>query len=630
MDPAKIPQMDDTDAMSISSEASSSPSSGDEFGGLRARAPRARKRARTAPTPIPKVTKPKPQNEPGAWERHTKGIGSKLLRKMGFTGRLGAHSDGIVEPVVFKPRDNPSAGLGVDAGRAAPAPANPRAAPPPSARELVTVTKSLCDKASADVRAAKAEAAHAATATAATQDELARVDVQLNTLRPRHEHLAQLSAEVRKLAKLDSSDAHALARALQNDCPALRAECTELKLDARGVVCELAAPTLRIAFRAALRGSARDAHAAAALLAAARTALGTRGTASYIRLCSRAVLREARVAGVGSAGDVGAIRALTAVRDVLHEDVLAAFTLEVLTPALTAQLTSNRAAPHTVVHPWLPVVGTRVVAPLWPALSGRIESLAETWKPTPGKDQIAEEIALWNGVARKRDLQDIIAPIVTPKIAGALAALPPDKRANESNRFVSRWLQACGARPLAKAIAESIWSDVERLRDIAFMDTVVDLESPPTVIYRAWCRTCEPLMKHLRGALAAMLFILAAERKTRKNLELRNALRAANVRVLANNGYTKRGAQLARTNHQRGDVTARRETVRDAVSAHLERSGLLLIPDGRDRDGRERFRVGNTRFIVDGKRQVVLHVAGDTLTPVGVDRIVELARASTS
>ena len=35
----------------------------------------------------------------GAWQKHTKGIGLKLLQKFGFTGRLGAKEDGIVRPV---------------------------------------------------------------------------------------------------------------------------------------------------------------------------------------------------------------------------------------------------------------------------------------------------------------------------------------------------------------------------------------------------------------------------------------------------------------------------------------------------------------------------------------------------
>lgn len=35
----------------------------------------------------------------GTWEKHTKGIGSKLLSKFGFTGRLGANEDGIAKAI---------------------------------------------------------------------------------------------------------------------------------------------------------------------------------------------------------------------------------------------------------------------------------------------------------------------------------------------------------------------------------------------------------------------------------------------------------------------------------------------------------------------------------------------------
>jgi tuftelin-interacting protein 11 len=52
-----------------------------------------------------------PVNDMGKWEKHTKGVGRKLLNKFGFKGRLGAHEDGISAAVEVKVRPN-TMGLG--------------------------------------------------------------------------------------------------------------------------------------------------------------------------------------------------------------------------------------------------------------------------------------------------------------------------------------------------------------------------------------------------------------------------------------------------------------------------------------------------------------------------------------
>lgn len=47
----------------------------------------------------------------GTWEKHTKGIGMKLLQKFGFTGRLGAREDGVSQAIEVVVRPN-GQGLG--------------------------------------------------------------------------------------------------------------------------------------------------------------------------------------------------------------------------------------------------------------------------------------------------------------------------------------------------------------------------------------------------------------------------------------------------------------------------------------------------------------------------------------
>jgi hypothetical protein len=55
-----------------------------------------------------------PQEKLGEFEKHTRGIGSKLLRKMGYDGQgLGKRRQGILSPIVATPRAKHE-GLGFD------------------------------------------------------------------------------------------------------------------------------------------------------------------------------------------------------------------------------------------------------------------------------------------------------------------------------------------------------------------------------------------------------------------------------------------------------------------------------------------------------------------------------------
>ncbi|RHY30666.1 hypothetical protein DYB32_004145 [Aphanomyces invadans] len=55
--------------------------------------------------PVPDIKKM------GAWQKHTKGFGMKMLEKMGFKGRLGKDEQGVAAPVAVKARPN-QRGLG--------------------------------------------------------------------------------------------------------------------------------------------------------------------------------------------------------------------------------------------------------------------------------------------------------------------------------------------------------------------------------------------------------------------------------------------------------------------------------------------------------------------------------------
>lgn len=87
------------------------------FGGGRTRVRRSKKRPRRSPS-SQSQQKHNAEGDSAApaaaasWERHTRGIGSKILAKLGFTGRLGKNEDGLSKPL--EPRVRPHlAGVGI-------------------------------------------------------------------------------------------------------------------------------------------------------------------------------------------------------------------------------------------------------------------------------------------------------------------------------------------------------------------------------------------------------------------------------------------------------------------------------------------------------------------------------------
>jgi tuftelin-interacting protein 11 len=71
-------------------------------------------RAHMAPPPPPKAQKPKPPPTTATrpeWARHTKGVGFELMKKMGFTGRLGKDETGVSRHVEVTKRPD-GVGLG--------------------------------------------------------------------------------------------------------------------------------------------------------------------------------------------------------------------------------------------------------------------------------------------------------------------------------------------------------------------------------------------------------------------------------------------------------------------------------------------------------------------------------------
>ncbi len=645
------------------------------FGGERSRRPRKRPRI------THQLELSEKKEEPGAWEKHTRGIGSKLLAKMGFTGRLGARADGIAEPVSVAPRVQSTAGLGKFRERE-PSPKKEESEEKEEEEEkseiprwkkksrgrAVTIQpkKKLPPKElffdmragkSVEVGSAVEIVARKASSFAAPEfvhnarllRDQARVEVDdtgraietereirknarveearlVKEIKKQEDDIVQLEALARKMMTVkEASSNEAFVTALRSlrDC-----NTSDTRFPLQDALCELAAPRLRRTFRAAARGQhGADAHDAARILKALPLEDERR-----IRLATRTILREARTLSWTATESNAFAEALSAVSDILHPTLLCVFSEEILIPKLETELRRGKAnalmPPHVWIHPWLPVVGSKALESLFPLLRPRFVRVLSKWDPSSNEANGAQnEIRAWLDVLPRRKIHATVERSVASKISRHLAAIDRKQRAQIVTRIISQWVDLVPPRALVQMVLSALWEDIEFVKDALFGENISGGEVVQcTRTYNAWRNALAPVLKYARHVLAAFLFVLAVHARTRDKQVARAQIRLANVRELAGNRYKReRIGEIRKREDHVGD-TAQRETIQDAVSALASLQGLALLPDGRDRDGRAIFRLGGVRVVIDGVQQLVLLLKGSQPPqPVALDRLIELA-----
>lgn len=668
------------------------------FGGARAR--RVRKRPR-----VPEYVENPAPPEPGAWEKHTRGIGSKLLKKMGFTGRLGARGTGLTEPIQIEVRAKQTAGLGrysqpkkppvsgekksenvddtaAEKKRAGPrwkkvkkdktdvvAPKKPQLVlkeriidmrmgdaqeafsvaemvknkvPLFAAPEFVHNVQLLWDGAKVELESAKRARNTEKLIAENAQREEKRLQSELDAHREALSGLEKLETELRALSGVKSDSE--FATFLETHCTSLFRECASAKprFLVQDALIELAKSRIRTCFRVAARASPdiadppAPARIAARILQALRTPLSVGEHALYLRLCASTVLREARAHPfvAEDAGSFAFAAAVDAVREVLHPSVLTTFAEDVLMPVLERALSRSRrdgTPPHQWIHPWLPVVGAGALESLLPALRQRLVRSLSRWDPKAGREATQEmqrELRAWQAVIPRRKLQATVDRGALPKIRNLLRDDAQEDSAAAIERVslvVRDWADLATPRSLAEVLAPPLWRAVAKTRDLLFG---LDATAIGTCVkeYTAWKQAVGVLEKYVRHILAAFLFVIASHKSTLGMAEIRKEIQSTNVMELGKNGYRRDRRARKESN---GRATGQRDSILDAISGMAQSHGLAVLPDGRDRDGRALFKIGNARVVIDGTRQVVLQVKDigsvQVLQPIALAELMEFA-----
>lgn len=687
------------------------------FGGARARF---RKRPRRRSPVQSNRPPPTPSNRdvPASWERHTRGIGSKILAMQGFTGRLGKNADGISVPLVAQARPR---NLGVGAGaqrrtshnhdsdstdsdssdgirdfgeddikerrqedgkekiydenmfnrvkiKSGPQSSdnkeqteksvlrNPKQqdenlfregiedvaadavfSVPQIPQALRTLAVSARGRVTAAHRQYEAETAIARAA----QDGLrrARRDMEAactarDALDGAHKALSALDLNdisnqaVERVARVTAATSHDGARrALQS----VLSRAATIRISADITTCVKATASSGTMDRQAVSRIARTLQAVSVALP----------SADFAALTARAVLRpisEAiRAKDWEPVRGAGLVDILTTLRASLPRAALSVLAENVVGPRLATLVKNACKAPTRLwVLPWTAIAGRTPLADALLAVRLRLADSLAHWNvndPSETCNALITDVQAWTPVLSRRKLQLTLATHVVPKLCEAVSGLSSSTSHTQWDTVISTlsaWAPLVSAGVLATPLANAIiQGPCVVARDLGFGPAGWD--AARDVYHRIdRCLTAR-LKEHLRGALAALLFIIHATRVCSSDQSLKAVLLSADVSPLSRNlfsnavvekdHHTKPVSHNGENNRSAKGESSAKVGMADVLAMVAEREGLELVGLG-DRTGLKAFRFGKVVVSIDVLRRVLV-VAGKT---VSIDELVLLAR----
>ncbi|CEO99055.1 G-patch domain-containing protein [Plasmodiophora brassicae] len=410
-----------------------------------------------------------------AFEKHTKGFGSKYLEKFGFVDRLGKSGTGLAAPIEAKQRPT-NMGLGFDGVDAKPV---PKPKPPPKPKpartpvqqwrrdlkqqqEVVYKTSSQMLEERFDVRAsAVIDMTGPGGARTTTFDRLQEEETAAEpTLLPELHHNLKLLVEMtegdieklerrrqmmdHEMANLRSKQEVMQARATTNRLAVERLEKVQaivtqlaIQLDSSSpdrITVDAAADTfdlLRSRYAAEYREFHLEdlihCHVVPILRDSDEPAAFKRwrtvmAADAYDALCEQVVIPRLRQAIAG--------------RDLIVDSSVVASHFEswsaALSPSTTAALYDSiviprlaqiaascdplATPPHLWAHPWLPVLGQTRLQGVHDAIFARVSRALSSWKPGDPRGHAA--VAPWRTVFSNRQLHRLMTASVVPALRG--------------------------------------------------------------------------------------------------------------------------------------------------------------------------------------------------------------------
>ncbi|KAH3745196.1 tuftelin interacting protein [Pelomyxa schiedti] len=260
---------------------------------------------------------------------------------------------------------------------------------------------------------------------------------------------------------------------------------------------------------------------------------------------------------------------------------------------------------HSWLHPWLPVIDSKVLEPLWQICRHKLSVVLTDWHPA---DPSAHAVLLpWKNVFDTSSMESLLSRCIVPKLTVALhtmLSVTPHAQVLDPFTWVMQWCDLVDTKQIVALLDTEFFP-----RWYTALATWLSASSPRPDYeeidrwYRGWSAQFPQnvlhhprVMAHFARALDAINHALSgADTSTLLNTPLPPQPAASMQAAVADEKKKKE------EKHRNGDIEEGDDEIslRDVVEKIAAENDILLVPTKRMHDGKPVFKFGPLNIVID-------------------------------
>ncbi|KAK0075500.1 hypothetical protein PV325_006813 [Microctonus aethiopoides] len=290
---------------------------------------------------------------------------------------------------------------------------------------------------------------------------------------------------------------------------------------------------------------------------------------------------------------------------------------------------------HTWVHPWLPLMGSRMDTLIYPIIRRKLGSALGGWHPSDRSARLMLEP--WSQVFSKGDMEAFLVKNILPKLQIALSefVINPHQQHLDNWNWVFEWVTLLPIHTMVGLLDKFFFP--KWLQVLAFWLNHSPNYDQITHWYMGWKKMLndrllsEPIIKdhfkkaldmmnravstpqsHQPGAMEQVSYLTTLERSQPLSQQIPTASQPRIERL----------AEAMRTASQIP------QGFKDLVQKKCEERGILFMPiPNRYREAKQVYKVGNVQAYIDGNVLFICHNGGNWV-PTNLNSLLDMAEIS--